>query len=150
MLSLLPTDAINTTQFKPLNQSFIRISFYSLNHSSIIFPTLLIIPKENLDRQPRIPTDLKPILQPIQLLNLLILQRPPINLKVRINPRLADRLGNDTPPLLNTPHQEHLLRGLALLLGEGQQGGVLVQRGVGGAQAGVAGGVDALGGVVGD
>lgn len=37
-----------------------------------------------------------------------------------------------------------------MLLGDAEEGGVVGERGVGAAEAGVGGGVDALGGVVGD
>lgn len=51
--------------------------------------------------------------------------------------------------MLQAPHEQHLLRRLALRLGKLQQCGVLVERGVGAAEAGVGGAVDSLGGVVG-
>ena len=118
--------------------------------TSIRCQHLLIIPKENLNRQPSITANLKAILQVIKLVNLLITQLNTINLIVRVNASLANRLRNNTPPLVNTPNKQNLLRRLALVLGNLQQGGILVQGGVGGAQAGVASGVDALGGVVGN
>jgi hypothetical protein len=111
---------------------------------------LLVIAEENLNGQPGIAADLEAVLQAIQLGNLVIGQSQTVNLVVAVNARLADGLGNDTPALLDTPDQKNLLGGLALLLGELEEGGVLVQRRVGRAQAGVTGGVDALGGVVGN
>jgi len=109
---------------------------------------LLVIPEENLDWQPSIPTDLETIWQTIQLLNLLSSQIPTIKLKIRLNSLLVNGLGNDGPALLHTPCEEYLLRSLALGLGEAEESLVLVERGVGATEAGVSGAVDTLGGVV--
>ena len=111
---------------------------------------LLVITEEDLDREPIIRANLEAVLQVVQLADLVGSQLPAINVKVAVNTRLVNRLGDDTPALLNTPHEQDLLRGLALVLGKLQQSRVLVERRVCGAQARVAGGVDALGGVVGN
>lgn len=110
---------------------------------------LLVITEENLDRQPAVTTDLEAVLEVIQLMHLVSSQVPAIKLKVLINALLVDRLGDNAPALLQTPLKKHLLRGLALLLGDLQQGLILVQRGVGGSKARVACGMNTLGGVVG-
>lgn len=112
--------------------------------------TLLIIPKENLNRQPRIPTHLKPLRHTAQRLDLLIRQFPTIQLKVLLHPLLIHTLWNNTPTLLDTPSKQYLLRRLALLFSKREQSLVLVKRRVGGSETRVAGSVDALGGVVGD
>ena len=109
---------------------------------------LLIITKENLDGEPAVTADLETVLQVVQLVDLIGSQIPAIKLKVGVNASLVDRLGDDTPALLDTPLEQDLLRGLALLLRELQKSRVLVERGVRGAKTGVAGRVDALGGVV--
>lgn len=109
---------------------------------------LLIVAEEDLDGEPVVTADLEAVLQVVKLVDLVGSQLIAVKLEVGVNARLADGLGDDTPSLLQTPQKEHLLGSTALLLGQLQQGRVLVQRRVGGTQAGVAGGVDALGGVV--
>lgn len=64
--------------------------------------------------------------------------------------RGSDRLGDDTPALLDTPLEENLLHSFTLGLGNLSEGLVLVEGRVSGSQARVASAVDALGGVVGD
>jgi hypothetical protein len=124
-------------------------AYVLIKHSS--FSTyLLVIAKEHLDGQPSITTDLEAVLKVVKLVNLIISQLPAVDIKVALNASLVDRLRNDTPALGDTPNQEDLLGSLALVLGNLEEGRVLVQGRVGGAQAGVTGGVDALGGVVGD
>jgi len=111
---------------------------------------LLVITEEDLNRQPGVTADLEAVLQAIKLSNLIVRQGQAINLIVAINAGLVDGLGDDTPTLLDTPDQQNLLRSLTLLLSELQKCRVLVQRRVGRAKAGVASGVDALGGVIGN
>lgn len=132
------------------NHSFgISKAYVLIKHSS--FSTdLLIIAKEHLNGEPSVTADLEAVLKVVKLADLIGGQLPAIDIKVALNARLADGLGNDTPALLDTPNEEHLLRSLALLLRNLEEGGVLVQGGVGGTQTGVTSGVDALGGVVGD
>ena len=77
-------------------------------------------------------------------MHLLAAQLPAVQLKVLLDPLLAHALGDDAPALLDAPGEQHLLRGLALLLRHLQQGGVAVQRAVGAAEAAVARAVDAL------
>lgn len=52
--------------------------------------------------------------------------------------------------MLQTPHQQDLLCGLALFGRDVEEGLILVERRAGAAEAGVARAVDAFGGVVGD
>ena len=111
---------------------------------------LLVVTEEDLDREPAVIADLEAILQVVQLGHLVVSQVPAIEVKVAVNASLVDRLGDDTPALLHTPDQQHLLRALALLLGQLQQSRVLVERRVGRSKARVASAVDALGGVVGN
>jgi len=111
---------------------------------------LLIIPKEYLNRQPSIPTNLHAIWDSIQLLNLLRRQLPAIELKIRLNPVLVHRLRDDRPALLQTPCKQNLCGGLAFLFGDGSERCVFDERRVGAAEARIASRVDTLGGVVGD
>ena len=105
---------------------------------------LLVIAEEDLDGQPRITTDLEPLRQRVNRLHLLVSQLPAINLKVSLDARRSHRLGNHTGSTLKTPHEEHLLYRLALLLSQLLERLVLVERRVGGAEAGVCRGVDVL------
>lgn len=124
-------------------------AYVLIKHSS--FSTyLLVIAEEHLNGEPSVTADLEAVLEVVKLANLIGSQVPAVDIKVALNARLADGLGNDTPALLDTPNEEHLLRSLALLLRNLEEGRVLVQGGVGGTQAGVTGGVNALGGVVGN
>lgn len=113
------------------------------------FP-LLIIAKEHLDRQPSIPTNLEPFRNGIQPLNLLLRQLPAIDLEISLDALLGHGLGDDAPALLETPHEEDLLGRAALGGGDVEEGLVGVEGGVCASEAGVARGMDALGGVVGD
>jgi hypothetical protein len=124
-------------------------AYVLIKHSSFL-TYLLVIAEENLDGEPCVTADLEAVLEVVELVDLIVSQVPAVDVKVALNARLADGLGNDTPALLDTPNQEDLLRSLALLLGDLEESRILVQGGVGGAQAGVTGRVDALGGVVGD
>lgn len=119
-------------------------------HHSLVDNSLLVVTEENLDGEPVVTADLEAVLEVVQLINLLGGQLPAIKLEVDVDARLADRLGNDTPALLHTPQEQNLLGSLALLLGQLEEGLILVERRVGGAEARVAGRVDALGGVVGN
>lgn len=94
--------------------------------------------------------DLEAALHRVNNLDILLSQLKAINLVVGLDAARADRLGDDAAALGDVPHQHNLLRRAALLLSELEEGGILVQRRGGGAEAGVCGGVDALGGVVGD
>lgn len=114
------------------------------------FGGLLVIAKEHLVRQPRIPADLEPIVNAINGLDLIGRQLPAVNVKVARDALGGDALGDDAPALAQAPDQQHLLGSLALLLGNVEEGLVRVQRRVGGPEARVAGAVDVLGGVVGD
>ena len=106
-------------------------AYVLIKHSS--FSThLLVIAKEHLNGEPGVTADLEAVLEVVKLANLIGGQVPAIDIKVALNARLADGLGNDTPALLDTPDEEHLLRSLALLLRDLEEGGVLVQGRVGG------------------
>jgi hypothetical protein len=61
-----------------------------------------------------------------------------------LDARSSDRLGDDRGAPLEAPHQENLLYRFTLVVGEFLQLLILVKRRVGGAEAGVGGGVDAL------
>lgn len=105
---------------------------------------LLVVAKEDLDRQPGVPADLEAFRQRANLLHLLVGQLPSIELKVTLDTRCCDRLGNNTGSALKTPHQQDLLDRLALALGKLLELLVLVERRVGGTKARVGGAVDAL------
>jgi hypothetical protein len=115
---------------------------------------LLIIVVEHLLlvvlRQEITVTHLEAALHRINNLDILLSQLKPINLVVGLDAVRGHRLGDDATALGDVPHQHNLLWRAALLLSELEESGVLVQRRGGGAEAGVGGGVDALGGVVGD
>lgn len=112
--------------------------------------TLLVIAKEHLDGKPRVAADLEPLRDGVDLLDLVVGEVPTVDLEVGLDAAVGDGLGDDAPALLEAPEEEDLLRGAPLGLGDGEEGLVGVEGRVGAAQAGVAGGVDALGGVVGD
>ena len=110
--------------------------------------TLLIIPIEYLGRQPPILADLEALCNTIDTLDFILSQFPIVQLKVSLNPLRCDTLGNDAPILLHTPHEQHLLRCLALGLCDLEQGLVGIEGRIGGAEARVARAMDALGFVV--
>ena len=120
----------------------------------LIFPqrtkSLLVVAEEDLDGQPAVSADLEAVGDGVDGLGLVISQLPAVEVKVGLNARGSDTLGDDAPALLDTPLEENLLDSLALGLGNLGEGLVLVERRVSGTQAGVASAVDALGGVVGD
>lgn len=109
----------------------------------------LVVAKEHLNGQPRVATDLEAQLDAVDLLNLLVGDIPAVEVPVGLDTRLGDALGEDAPALVKPPGKENLLRGAALLLGDGEQSLVAVQGRVVAAEGGVAARVDALGGVVG-
>ena len=111
---------------------------------SVFSKDLLVIAKEDLDRQPRVTADLEALRQRVDLLHLLVRQLPAIKLEVTHDAGCCDRLGDDAGAALETPHEEDLGSGLALGLGDLSQSLVLGQRAVGAAEAGVGGAVDAL------
>jgi hypothetical protein len=106
--------------------------------------TLLIIPEEYFNRQPRVTADLEAVWQTIQLLHLLISQTPAIKLEVGLNTASSNGLGNDRGVALKTPHEQNLCGSLALGLSKLNERLVLRERAVGAAKAGVSRGVDAL------
>lgn len=117
---------------------------------SLSLSHLLIVAKEDSDRQPSITANLETLRNRINLLDLLLRQLPPIQLKVGLDAARRHALRDDAPALLEPPEEQDLLRGLALGLGNGEEGLVGVERRVCRAKTGVAGAVDALGGAVGD
>lgn len=119
---------------------------FTLYHHRFLF----VIAKEDLDGQPTITANLEAFLQVAQLIDLLRCKLPAIELEVLLDAVLVDGLGNDTPALLQPPHQENLLRSFALLLSDLEKGRVLVERRVGGTQARVTRAVNALRSVIGD
>jgi hypothetical protein len=105
---------------------------------------LLVVAEEDLDGQPAIFADLEALRKRVNLLDLLVSQLPAIHLEVALDTRSGDGLGNDGRTALQTPHEQDLLDALALVVGELLELLVLVQRRVGGAEAGVGSRVDAL------
>lgn len=105
---------------------------------------LLVIPVEDPDGQPCVAADLEPVLDAVQGCDLLVGQAPAIQLPVGLDARLGDTLGQHGEALLQTPDEQDLLGGLALGLGDGQEGLVLAERGVGAAEGRVGRGVDVL------
>lgn len=84
------------------------------------------------------------------MLDLIISQAPAIDVEVALDAGLVDRLGDDTPAFADTPDEQNLLRGLALVLGNLEESWVLVKRRIGRAETGVSSAVNTLGGVVGN
>lgn len=99
---------------------------------------------EHPDWQPRVTADLEPLLDAVQGSNLLVGQAPAVQLPVGDDARLCDALGQDGEALLEAPDEQDLLRRLALVLGDGQEGLVLAERGVCAAEGRVGRGVDVL------
>ena len=111
------------------------LGLYGLEAPFLRSGFLLIIPKEHLDRQPPVLAHLEPLLDPINTLNLLLRQLPPVDLPVRLDARRRHALGDHAPPLLQAPSEQHLLRRLAFCLGDGEKLLVGVEGRVGGAEA---------------
>jgi hypothetical protein len=105
---------------------------------------LLVVAEEDLDGKPRVTANLETLRQRVNELDLLVGQVPAIKLKVGLNARGRNRLGDDAGATLQTPDKQDLLDSLALLLRELLELVVLVERRVGGTEARVGGGVDAL------
>jgi hypothetical protein len=105
---------------------------------------LLVVAEEDLDGKPRVTANLETLRQRINELDLLVGQVPAIKLKVGLNARGRDRLGDDAGATLQTPDEQDLLDSLALLLRKLLELVVLVERRVGGTEARVGSGVDAL------
>lgn len=105
---------------------------------------LLVVAKEDLDGQPAVSADLEALRQRVDLLHLLIGQLPAVELEVTHDAGCCDGLGDDAGAALETPHEQDLLNRLSLAVGELLELLVLVERRVGGAEAGVGGAVDAL------
>lgn len=99
--------------------------------TSVNSKDLLVIAKEDLDRQPRVTADLEALRQRVDLLHLLVGQLPVVELEVAHNAGCCDGLGDDTGATLETPHEQDLLDGLALVVGELLELLVLVERRVG-------------------
>ena len=92
---------------------------------------LLVVTKEDLNRQPRVTADLESLRQRVNDLDLVVCQLPSVKLEVALDALSRDRLGDDTGTALQTPNKQDLLDGLALLLGELLELLVLVKRRVG-------------------
>jgi hypothetical protein len=105
---------------------------------------LLVVAEEDLDGKPRVTANLETLRQRVNELDLLVGQVPAIKLKVGLNARGRDRLGDDAGATLQTPDEQDLLDSLALLLRKLLELVVLVERRVGGTEARVGSGVDAL------
>lgn len=123
------------------------LSLYQDIKASAPTDNLLIIAKEDLDRQPRVAAHLKALLDAINGLHLVAGQLP-VQVEVCLDARLGDRLGQDGEALSQAPGEQDLLRRLALGLRERQQRLVLSEWRVGAAERGVGRSVDALGGEV--
>lgn len=106
--------------------------------------SLLVITKEDLDREPSISADLEALRQSVDLLHLLVRQFPAVKLEVGHDAGCCDRLGDDAGAALKTPHEQDLLDRLFLVLGKFLELLVLVERGVSGAETRVGGAVNAL------
>ena len=89
---------------------------------------LLVVAEEDLDWQPRVSADLEPLRQRVDLLHLLIGKLPAVELKVALDARGSHGFGDDRSTPLESPHQEYLLDGLALLVGQLLELVVLVKR----------------------
>lgn len=100
---------------------------------------------EDPDWQPGVTADLESVLDAVQSGDLFISQAPAVQLPVGLDARLSDTLGQDGEALLETPNEQHLLRRLALGLGDRQEGLILPQRRVGAAEWRIGRGVDVLG-----
>jgi hypothetical protein len=111
---------------------------------SQIEKTLLVIPEEDLDGKPGVTADLESLRQRVDLLHLLVGQLPAVELEVAHDAGCRDRFRDNARASLETPHEQHLLDGLALVVGELLELVVLVEGRVGGTKAGVGGAVDAL------
>lgn len=105
---------------------------------------LLVITKEDLDRQPRVTANLEALRQRVDDLDLIIGQLPAVKLEVGLDTLSGDRLRDDAGTALQTPDKQNLLDCLALLVGKLLEFLVLVERRVSRAQTGVGGGVNAL------
>ena len=92
---------------------------------------LLVVTKEDLNRQPRVTADLESLRQRVNDLDLVVCQLPSVKLEVALDALSRDRLRNHAGSTLQTPDEENLLDGLALLLGELLELLVLVKRRVG-------------------
>lgn len=86
--------------------------------TSVDSKDLLVIAKEDLDRQPGVTADLEALRQRVDLLHLLVGQLPAIKLEVAHDAGCCDGLGDDAGAALETPHEQDLLNGLALVVGE--------------------------------
>jgi hypothetical protein len=106
--------------------------------------TLLVVPEEDLDGKPGVTADLEALRQRVDLLHLLVGQLPAVELEVAHDTGGCDGLGDDAGAALKSPHEQHLLDGLALVVGELLELVVLVEGRVGGTKAGVGSAVNAL------
>lgn len=94
--------------------------------------------------EPVVTANLEAVLEGIKGLQVVLSEDEAVNLEVGDNARFGDRLGDDGVSVLETPGEENLLDGPAVLLGDASEGLVLDERGVGGAEDGVSGDVDTL------
>jgi hypothetical protein len=123
----------------------IEVSYSSYLHRyHVAKAQLLVITEEDLDGQPSVAADLETLRQRVNDLDLLGGQLPAIKLEVSLDARGRDRLGDDARATLQTPDKKDLLNSLALLLSQLLELIILVEWRVGGAEARVGGGVNAL------
>ena len=94
--------------------------------------------------QPVVTADLEAVLEGVKGDEVLLGENETVNLEVGDDAGLGDRLGDDGVSVLETPGEENLLDGPAVLLGDASEGLVLNKGRVGGAEDGVTGDVDAL------
>jgi len=135
--------------------STLSSSLGSSHYANVIVPgfhtarpcTLLVITKEDLDGKPVITTDLEAVGDGINLGHLVVRQLK-VQVKVGLDARLGHALGQHAAALLDAPDEQNLLGRTALVLSNGQDRLVLVQRRVVAAQGRVRRAVNALGGVV--
>lgn len=97
-------------QRRTLSLTFLFRQFYLYSKpQNIQKPRLLVIPKEHLNGQPTVATDLEALLNAVQRLHILARQLPAVQLEVCLNARRGHTLGQDAEALGQAPRQQHLL-----------------------------------------
>lgn len=135
--------------YNPIKSFLIKKKKYSAFYLLARLPAyLFIIAKENLHRQPVVTANLESILEVAEFIKLLRAKLPTIKLEVLFDALFVYRLRNDTPPFLQTPDKQNLLRSFSFLLGDLEQCRIFVQRRVCRSEAGVSGTVNSLRGIV--
>lgn len=94
--------------------------------------------------QPRVTADLETIWKAVQGLEIIFVENQAVDLEVGFDAGLGNRLGDDGVSMLETPGEENLLDGSAVLFGDASESLIFDQRRVGGAEDGVGGDVNTL------